>query len=92
MLQTRNTFSNEPGIYIEGEVRTLVCYCRLGRGPTYSPSPRLAFVWRIASTSEKTDRRNTSQRTWVARQKALGLPDLHKYSVLPPRGTRKQVV
>ncbi len=73
-----HTFSDEPGIYIEGKVSnahniadtTLI---------EHDIVDRLVSAWKIASTLMRMAARGTSRLGWAAPHQVLGVPDILIY-------------
>ena len=70
VILTGHTFSDEPGVYIEGQVRCRQSSQTLGR--TKHSCDRLGFVWRTVSTFTRTEPRYCLPRVLAVQREILG--------------------
>lgn len=70
VILTGHTFSDEPGVYIEGQVCGYQPSQTLGR--THCANDRSGFVWRTVSTSTRMEPRYCLPRVLVVQREILG--------------------
>lgn len=76
-----HTFSDEPGIYIEGKVRTMTRTVYI-TPIEHNMTDRLVSVWKIAFILMRMAPRSTSLLVWVALHLVLGAPDIPVYGCM----------